>query len=128
MIFLELIIWLNEVTINVKELSSLLELVSLSVLLSKFEEKYSSCCPLFIVILIPSVSMEISTTLPFDIYPSRLFSSLICRFLLRRYIGWSLLLTRIIFSGGVISKTKKFFFFVADLIIFPACYNIFYSR
>lgn len=120
---LELMIWLSGVAVGARRLSSLLELIGSSTSLLKSEEKWSFYCPLSIIILIPSVSLAVFTTHAFDIYPSRLWQSLICRFLLRKYVGRSLPLTNIVLSGGEVWKTKRFFFLVANLIIFSPCFN-----
>lgn len=120
--------WLSKVAVDAGRLLSLLELVSSSTLLSKSEEKCPSYWPLSMMIIILLVSLEVSTTLAFDLCPSHPCQSLICRFLLKKYVGWFLLLTSIILSGGRVLKTKKFFFLMVNPIIFPFCFNIICSR
>lgn len=125
---LKLMTWLDSgVAIGAGRLLSLLDLVGSLSSLSKSKKKYSSCCLLSMMILILSVSLKVSTTLTYDICPSYLCQNFICGFLLKRYVGQLLFLTCIILSRGKVSKTKRFFFFIADPIIILSCFTTIYS-
>lgn len=112
----------------VRWLSSLLKFIWFLILLSKSDKECFSYCSLSLMIPIPSISLKVSIIPAFDICLSRLCLHLIYEFLLTKHISQSLLFTSIIFTGGRISRIKRFFFFITDPIIFFLYINFIYFK
>lgn len=84
---------------------------------SKEKSSFCICLPSSIIILILSVNLDAFMTLVFDIFFNYWYQSLIWRFLLSKKVYLLLFLNNITLPSKMqTSKTKKFFFLIANPI------------